>query len=82
MSQIEYVDFAPPEGDWYLCDVMRTRSRGWDWTAWLSDTPDDEMQRCYNEGCKVKSVWLRIPGKHRSRAAAYEALEAFVATRH
>jgi len=29
-----------------------------------------------------KSVWLRIPGKHRNEDEALEALENMIATRH
>jgi hypothetical protein len=81
MSHVEYCDCVP-DGDWHVIDVLRTKDRGWDWTAWLTDVDPDEFQRCYNEGRKVQDRWLRIPGKHRSRDAALDALENMIATRH
>jgi hypothetical protein len=29
-----------------------------------------------------KSIWVHIPGKHKTRDAAWDALDAMLATRH
>jgi hypothetical protein len=77
-SAIEYLDRPPP--GWFVLDVMKRQSWKWDWCALLIDVdPDtDKFKHCYN----CKTAWLRIPGKHRNRDAAWDALEALLATRH
>lgn len=69
----------PPSG-WFVLDVMRRHSRKWDWTALMTDThpDDDDLQaRIFARSC-----WVRIPGKHRNRDAAWDMFEAMTATRH
>jgi hypothetical protein len=74
---IEYLD-RPPAG-WFVLSVMRKERRGWDWIAWMSDAdPGDDCPRGRHPCC----VMVRIPGKHRSRDAAWGALEDMIATRH
>ncbi|MDG4898305.1 hypothetical protein P9272_32750 [Mesorhizobium sp. WSM4976] len=69
----------PPLG-WHVVDVMRVKSRSWDWTALMSEVhPDDDdvHARIFARNC-----WVRIPGKHRNRDAAWDMLDAMSATRH
>ena len=37
---------------------------------------------CSGERPARQSCWYRIPGKHRNRDAAWDALEDMIATRH
>ncbi|MEI9403383.1 hypothetical protein [Mesorhizobium argentiipisi] len=65
---------------WFVIDVMRLKSRSCDWTALMTDThpdEDDPHARIFARQC-----WVRIPGKHRNRDAAWDMLEAMAATRH
>jgi hypothetical protein len=74
----EYLD-RPPAG-WFVLDVMRTKWRKWDWVALMIDVnPDDH---CSGERPARQSCWLRIPGKHRNKDTAWDALEDMIATRH
>ncbi|RWC15936.1 MAG: hypothetical protein EOS52_07225 [Mesorhizobium sp.] len=69
----------PPSG-WFVIDVMRRKSRSWDWTALMTDVhpDDDDLQaRIFARQC-----WVRIPGKYRNRDAAWDMFEAMSATRH
>jgi hypothetical protein len=96
-TAIEYLD-EPPAGWFVLevmrCDG---NPRGRDWTALMIDVDPDELKTCacdfpalfyvnpkdYRPGeRKACQRWLRIPGKHRNRDAAWEALEDMIATRH
>jgi hypothetical protein len=95
MSAIEYLDRPPP--GWFVLDVMRKESRKWDWTALMVDVDPDELKHCLcktaflyvhpNEyrpdGSRVaREAWVRVPGKHRNRDAAWDALKNLIATRH
>lgn len=73
---IEYAD--RPEGDWHVLDVMRKERRKWDWVALLVDFDPDDLKSCGN----ARECWLRVPGKHRNRDAAWDTLEELMATRH
>jgi hypothetical protein len=70
----EYPD-RPPAG-WFALDVMRTEWRKWDWVALMIDIHPDDLDRAARHG------WVRIPGKHRNKDAAWDALEDMIATRH
>ena len=70
----------PPVG-WFVLDVMKaTSGRKWDWCAFMIDVDPDELKRGFYKA--PQQAWVRIPGKHRSRAAACDALEDLFATRH
>jgi hypothetical protein len=71
----QFVD-SPP-ADWFVLDVMKRHWRKWDWVALMIDVDPDN--RAYRP---ARECWLRIPGKHRSRDAAWNALEDMMATRH
>jgi hypothetical protein len=78
MSDCEIVDAAP--AGWHvLGDVLRETCRGWDWFAMMIDVDLDEAVRRPHD---VRSVWVRIAGKHKSRDAARAALVEMMATRH
>jgi hypothetical protein len=75
---IEYLD-RPPAG-WFALDVMKTGSGQRDWCALMIDVHPDELKHCL---CKTaREAWVRIPGKHRNRDAAWDALQNMIATRH
>jgi hypothetical protein len=84
MTAIEYLD-RPPTG-WFALDLMQRKARSLDWVALMVDyDPDD-----YDPGDpnyigpppNAHDAWVRIPGKHRNRDAAWDALEDLIATRH
>jgi hypothetical protein len=92
---IEYLD-QPPAG-WFPLDVMRKEARKWDWVALMIDVHPDDLKTCacdfpalfyvhpkeYRPGERTACQrWVRIPGKHRNRDAAWNALEEIIATRH
>ena len=95
MTAIEFLD-RPPTG-WFVLDVMRWESRKRNWVALMIDVHPDELKNCtckfpalfyvdprdYRPGQRTaREAWVRIPGKHRSRDAAWDALQDLVATRH
>ena len=92
---IDYLD-RPPSG-WFCLDVMRREARKWDWCALMIDVHPDELKRCFckvaflyvhpseyrpDGSHTAREVYVRIPGKHRNRDAAWNALEDMLATRH
>jgi hypothetical protein len=78
MSKIEHLGRPPP--GWFVVDVMRSEARKRDWVALMIDVPLDEYRR--GRRTMKRNVFVRIPGKHRNRDAAYDALEGLMATRH
>jgi hypothetical protein len=95
MTAIEYLD--RPQSGWFAIDVMQEESRKQNWVALMIDVDPDELKNCacdfpalfyvdpkdYRPGVrKACQRWLRIPGKHRSRDAACDALENMMTTRH
>jgi hypothetical protein len=95
MTKIEYLD-RPPSG-WFPLDVMRATPRKWDWCALMVDVDPDDLKHCvvefpalfyvhpdnYRPGEReAQQRFVRIPGKHRSKDAAWTALENMVAKRH
>jgi hypothetical protein len=77
-KSIEYLDRLP--ADWFVLDVMREKSRGWNWVALMIDVePDDFVSG--SRPARGQGLFL-IPGKYRNREIALEALEALMATRH
>jgi len=93
---IKYLD-RPPAG-WFPLDVMKAGSgRKWDWCALMIGVHPDELKHCLcktaflyvhpNEykpdGSRTaREAWVRVPGKHRNKDAAWAALENMIATRH
>jgi hypothetical protein len=91
----EYLDH-PPAG-FFVLDVMQKEERSRDWVALMVDVHPDDLKTCtcdfpalfyvnpkdYRPGGRTaQQRWLRIPGKHRDRDAAWDALEDMIATRH
>jgi hypothetical protein len=85
---VEYHD--RPEPGWFVLDVMRKESRKRDWVALMIDVDPDDLKNCacnfpakfyvhpdnYHPGDRVAhQSWVRIPGKHRNRDSAWDALE-------
>lgn len=77
MTKVTYLD-KPPAG-WFVLDVMRQTRRSWNWVALMVDVDPDEAQARYQQGRKARSCWVRIPGKHRDRDAAWERLQELIA---
>jgi hypothetical protein len=76
-TAIKYLD-RPPAG-WFALDVMRTASRKLDWCALMIDVDPDEHR---HGNRTAREAWVRIPGKHRNRDAACDALQDMMETRH
>jgi len=69
----------PKSHAWHILEVMRTSSRGFQWTALLIDVdPDDFANRRCDSG---DSCWLDL-GRHKSRDNAWDAAQQMIATRH
>ena len=97
MTAVKYLDEPRPTGcvlDVMRCDE---KPRGRDWSALLVDVDPDELKNCtcdfpalfyvhpkdYRPGIRTAhQCWVRIAGKHRSRTAAWHALEDMMAPRH
>ncbi len=95
MTAVDYLDCPAP--GWFALDVMRESERKRDWVALMVDVDPDELKTCacefpalfyvhpkeYRPGPrKAQQRWLRIPGKHRNKDAAWDALQNMLATRH
>jgi hypothetical protein len=91
----EYLDRVPP--GWFVLAVMKGDSHKWDWVALIVDVALDDLKHCqcafpalffvnpndYNPGLrKVHQAKVRIPGKHKNRDLAWDALEELTNTRH
>lgn len=92
----EVLDSAPH--GWFPLSVMKAGDgRKWDWVALMISVHPEELKNCicdfpalftvnpddYRPGSRIaKQCFVRIPGKHRDRDAAYNALENMIATRH
>lgn len=76
MTAIEYFDRLEP--GWFALEVMRRRDRSRDWVALMVDVDPDEFANTPT----ARQRWLIIPGKHRDRDAAWDALDEMFATRH
>ena len=74
---IGYLD-APVPG-WFAFEVMRTDSRSWEWVALMVDVDPDKARPAMSY---ARQRWLKIPGKHQNRDAAWEAFEGMIAIRH
>jgi len=73
MKIIQLSDYrkpAPPGPSWFLLDVMRRNERGREWIALI---------HLVDVTC---NAWVSIPGKHRNRDAAWDALDRMMAARH
>jgi hypothetical protein len=93
-TAIKYLDRLPP--GWFALDVMREKSRKWDWVALTVDVHPDELKHCrcriaflyvhpneYRPGNRrAREAWVRVPGKHRNKDAAWDALQDLMETRH
>ena len=88
---VEYLD--RPAAGWFVLDVMREKSRKWDWVALMIDVDPDDLKHCqcafpilfyvhpddYRPGSRVAHQrLLRVPGKHRNRDAAWDALRGMM----
>jgi hypothetical protein len=96
MSTVETLD-RPPAG-WFVLDAMKVGNlRKWDWCALMINVHPDELKHCRckvaflyvhpneyrpDESRTAREAYVRIPGKHRHRGAAWDALEDMMAPRH
>jgi len=72
----ETIDHLP--AGWFVLDVMKCRPRGREWVALAIDV-DPTNEDWFR---KAREAWVRVPGRHRDRDAAWAALEEASATRH
>jgi hypothetical protein len=82
MSTVLTLD-KPPAG-WHALDVMRagSNSRKWDWVALMIDVHPDDLKSYRPGSRKAQQRWLHIPGKHKNKDAAWDALRDILETRH
>jgi hypothetical protein len=95
MSEIEYLDRLP--AGWFALDVMREKDHSRGWVALMVYVDPAELKHCLckiaflyvhsNEyrpdGSRTaREAWFRVPGKHRNKEAAWDALQDIIATRH
>jgi hypothetical protein len=59
-TPIEYVDRVP--ADWFVLDVMRSKSRGWDWVALMVDVDPDDLKHC---ACEFPALFYVYPKEYR-----------------
>jgi hypothetical protein len=97
MTATEYLD-RPPAGWHALDVMKAgSNGRKWDWCALMVDVHPDDLKTCacefpalfyvhpkeYRPGPrKAQQGWLRIPGKHRNKDMAWDALQELLETRH
>jgi hypothetical protein len=97
MTAIEHLD-RPPVGWFALDVMKAgSNGRKWDWCALMIDVNPDELKHCVfkmavfyvdpkeyrPDGSRTaREAWVSIPGKHRNREAAWDALQGMLATRH
>jgi hypothetical protein len=43
---------------------------------------EEALARVSKDGRTAREAWVRVPGKHRNKDAAWAALENMIATRH
>jgi hypothetical protein len=80
MTAIEYLDRPPP--GWFVMDVLRCEEHNREWAALVVDYDPDDAICMGRPPAGAHDAWVRIPGKHRNRDAAWDALEQMIATRH
>jgi len=84
----------PPQGWFALDIMKAKGGRAWDWVALMIDVDPEELKHCacnfpalfyvhpeeYNpaEGRVARQCYVRVPGKHRSADAAWEAFQDFM----
>jgi hypothetical protein len=78
----EYLDAPRPPPGWHVLGVVRETSRKWDWVALLIDVDPDDFVNHRPGTHSTRHRWFRIPGKHATREAAWDALDDAMATRH
>ena len=80
MTATKFLNHAP--AGWFPLDVMKIDSlRKLDWCALMIDVHPDVL-KCPSGVPRAQEAWVRIPGKHRTWEAAWDALEEMIATRH
>ena len=94
-SAIKYLN--RPDPGWFALDVMRKEGRKSDWVALMVDVDPDDLKNCacdfpalfyvhpkdyLPEKRIARQCWVEIPGKHRNRDAAWDALQDVIVTRH
>ena len=94
-ATVTYLDRPPP--GWFVLDVMKVSSRGRNWAGLMIDVHPDDLKTCKSKTAflyvhpneyrphadrTAREAWVRVPGEHRDRDAAWDALEAIMATRH
>lgn len=79
ITNLRFVDRPPP--GWHVLAVMHAAARvRVHWTALLIDADPDDFIAGRVLNCR--EAWFRIPGKHKNREAAWDALADLMTTRH
>lgn len=80
----------PPPG-WFVLDVMRKEKRKWDWAALMVDVEPANLKYCYCDfpalfyvdpaeyqpaERQAHQCWVEVPGRHRNREFAMDAMRA------
>ncbi|MBR0907032.1 hypothetical protein [Bradyrhizobium liaoningense] len=97
MTEIPYLD-QPPTGWFPLDIMQaETEQACRDWVALMVDVDPEELGECickiaflyidpkdyHPDGSRAaQEAWVRVPGKHRTKNAAWEALLDMLETRH
>ena len=63
-----------PHG-WIVVDICERQPHSREWVALVTEADPRDVPH-------ARAAWVQIPGQHRSRPAAWDALEAACATRH
>ena len=92
---LTYLDRPPP--GWFVLDVMRAGARKRNWVALMIDVHPDDLKTYKSKTAflyihpdeyrplanrTAREAWVRIPGEHKTRDEAWDALEDAGATRH
>jgi hypothetical protein len=87
MTAATYLD--QPTAGWFALDVMKENSRKREWVALMIDVHSADLKILRELGRSVPGIryslreaWLRVPGKHRNKEAAWGALQDMLAPRH
>ena len=78
LPSVTIIDQAP--AGWHILDVRRRTNSRTLWAAIMINVPAEE--HCSGQHPASSHVWVAVPGKHRTRDAAWDAFEDMLQTRH
>jgi hypothetical protein len=81
MAKLEIVNQTP--AGWFPLDVMlETDGSKGRWVALMIDFDPGDPKEYRPWPHRAQQLWLRIPGKHKNKNAAWDALQDIMETRH